>query len=92
MLEKGVSDLETTIVDAKDGIVTTKAEIEALSDGINALKTLSGKKRSEEQQRQRDKEKRSAKETQRQREAKRKRLKAKRSEVKVDPGLRQGVD
>jgi chromosome segregation ATPase len=37
VLEKGVSDLETAIVDAKDGIVTTKAEIEALSDGIKAL-------------------------------------------------------
>jgi len=37
VLEKGQSDLETAIVDAKDGIVTTKAEIEALDDGIKAL-------------------------------------------------------
>ena len=36
MLEKGQSDLETAIVDAKDGIVTTKAEIEALDDVIKA--------------------------------------------------------
>jgi len=37
VLEKSQSDLETAIVDAKDGIVTTKAEIEALDDGIKAL-------------------------------------------------------
>jgi len=37
VLEKGVSDLETAIVNSKDGIVTTKAEIEALDDGIKAL-------------------------------------------------------
>jgi hypothetical protein len=36
VLEKGQSDLETAIVDAKDGIVTTKAEIEALDDVIKA--------------------------------------------------------
>jgi len=37
VLEKGVSDLETAIVNSKDGIVSTKAEIEALDDGIKAL-------------------------------------------------------
>jgi chromosome segregation ATPase len=37
VLEKSQSDLETAIVDSKDGIVTTKAEIEALDDGIKAL-------------------------------------------------------
>jgi chromosome segregation ATPase len=37
VLEKGVSDLETAIVNSKDGITTTKAEIEALDDGIKAL-------------------------------------------------------
>ena len=36
VLEKGQSDLETAIVDAKAGIVTTKAEIEALDDIIKA--------------------------------------------------------
>jgi len=37
VLEKGVSDLETAIVNSKDGIVSTKAEIEALDDGVKAL-------------------------------------------------------
>jgi len=37
VLEKGQSDLETSIVDAKEGIVSTKAEIEALDDGVKAL-------------------------------------------------------
>merc|ERR1719181_587850 len=37
VLEKSQSDLETAIVNSKDGIVTTKAEIEALDDGIKAL-------------------------------------------------------
>merc|ERR1719371_16417 len=37
VLEKGQSDLETAIVNSKDGIVSTKAEIEALDDGIKAL-------------------------------------------------------
>jgi len=36
-LERSVADLETVIAEAKDGIVTTKAEIEALEDGIKAL-------------------------------------------------------
>ena len=29
--------MDTAIVDAKDGIVTTKAEIEALDNGVHAL-------------------------------------------------------
>jgi chromosome segregation ATPase len=37
VLEKSQSDLETAIVNSKDGIVSTKAEIEALDDGIKAL-------------------------------------------------------
>ncbi len=37
VLEKGVSDLETAIVDSKEGITTTTAEIDALEDGIKAL-------------------------------------------------------
>jgi len=37
VLEKSISDLETAIVNAKDGIVTTKEEIDALEDGIKAL-------------------------------------------------------
>jgi chromosome segregation ATPase len=37
VLEKGVADLETAIVNSKDGIVTTKEEIGALEDGIKAL-------------------------------------------------------
>lgn len=37
VLEKGVSDLETAIVDSKDGIQTTKVEIDALEDSIKAL-------------------------------------------------------
>jgi len=37
VLEKGVADLETAIVNSKDGIVTTKEEIDALEDGIKAL-------------------------------------------------------
>jgi chromosome segregation ATPase len=37
VLEKSQSDLETSIVDAKEGITSTKAEIEALDDGIKAL-------------------------------------------------------
>merc|ERR1719223_1170050 len=37
VLEKGVADLETSIVDSKDGIQTTKEEIDALEDGIKAL-------------------------------------------------------
>jgi len=36
-LEQKVSDLETSIDDAKEGISTTKAELEALADGIKAL-------------------------------------------------------
>ena len=39
LLEKGVSDLETAVVDSKDGIVSTKAEIEALDDGIKACES-----------------------------------------------------
>jgi chromosome segregation ATPase len=37
VLEKGVADLETAIVNSQDSITTTKAEIEALDDGIKAL-------------------------------------------------------
>jgi len=37
VLEKGVADLETAIVNSKDGIVTTKEEIDALEDGVKAL-------------------------------------------------------
>jgi len=37
VLEKGVSDLETAIVNSKESITTTKAEIEALDDGVKAL-------------------------------------------------------
>merc|ERR1719181_2282085 len=37
VLEKSQSDLETAIVNSKDSVVTTKAEIEALDDGIKAL-------------------------------------------------------
>jgi len=37
VLEKSISDLETAIVNAKGGIVTTKEEIDALEDGIKAL-------------------------------------------------------
>jgi septal ring factor EnvC (AmiA/AmiB activator) len=36
-LEQKISDLETSIADAEEGIATTKSELEALSDGINAL-------------------------------------------------------
>jgi len=37
VLEKGVADLETAIVDSKEGIQTTTDEIGALEDGIKAL-------------------------------------------------------
>jgi len=37
VLEKGVADLETAIINSKDGITTTKEEIDALEDGIKAL-------------------------------------------------------
>jgi len=37
VLEKTISDTETAIADAEEAITTTKAEIEALSDGIRAL-------------------------------------------------------
>jgi len=37
VLEKGVADLETAIINSKDGIVTTKEEIDALEDGVKAL-------------------------------------------------------
>jgi len=37
VLEKGVADLETAIVNSKEGIATTKEEIESLQDGIKAL-------------------------------------------------------
>ena len=37
MLEKSQSDLEISIVDAKWAITSTKAEVEALDDGIKAL-------------------------------------------------------
>merc|ERR1719420_2239819 len=37
VLEKGVSDLETAIVDSKEGIQTTTEEIGALEDSIKAL-------------------------------------------------------
>jgi len=37
VLTKGISDLETAIVNSKDGIVTTKDEIGALEDGIKSL-------------------------------------------------------
>jgi len=37
VLVKGVADLETSIVDSKDGIQTTTEEIDALEDGIKAL-------------------------------------------------------
>merc|ERR1719329_2044986 len=36
-LEQKISDLETSIDDAKEGISTTKAELEALEDGIKKL-------------------------------------------------------
>merc|ERR1719201_2713132 len=36
-LERSVADLETVIEEAKEGITTTKAEIESLKDGIKAL-------------------------------------------------------
>merc|ERR1719262_98848 len=36
-LERSVSDLETAIADAKDGIATTQDEIKALGAGIRAL-------------------------------------------------------
>jgi len=36
-LEKSVSDLETAITEAKDGIVTLAGELEALEDGVKAL-------------------------------------------------------
>merc|ERR1719223_1035322 len=36
-LEKSVSDLETAITEAKDGIVTLSGELEALEDGVKAL-------------------------------------------------------
>merc|ERR1719331_750239 len=36
-LEKSVSDLETAITEAKDGITTLVGEIDALEDGIKAL-------------------------------------------------------
>jgi chromosome segregation ATPase len=37
VLEKTISDTETAIADAGEAITTTKAEIEALDDGIRAL-------------------------------------------------------
>merc|ERR1719446_943550 len=37
VLEKSVADLETAIVNSKDGITTTTEEIGALEDGIKAL-------------------------------------------------------
>jgi chromosome segregation ATPase len=37
VLEKSVSDLETAIVNSKDGITTTTEEIDALEDSIKAL-------------------------------------------------------
>merc|ERR1719446_2051943 len=37
VLEKSVADLETAIVNSKDGIATTTEEIGALEDGIKAL-------------------------------------------------------
>merc|ERR1719345_484695 len=36
-LERAVSDLETAIEDAKEGVATSKADIEELEDGIKAL-------------------------------------------------------
>merc|ERR1719162_815437 len=36
-LERGISDLETSIAKATDAIATLKVEIEALDDGIRAL-------------------------------------------------------
>jgi len=36
-LEKSVSDLETAITEAKDGIVTLTGELDALEDGVKAL-------------------------------------------------------
>merc|ERR1719389_400785 len=36
-LEKSISDLETAITEAKDGITTLVGEIDALEDGIKAL-------------------------------------------------------
>jgi len=36
-LERSISDLETAITEAKDGIVTLDAEIESLEDGVKAL-------------------------------------------------------
>jgi len=37
VLEKGIADLKTAIVDAEEGITTTTGEIAALADGIKAL-------------------------------------------------------
>jgi len=37
VLTKSISDLESAIAESEEGITTTKAEIEALSDGIRAL-------------------------------------------------------
>jgi len=37
VLTKSISDLESAIAESEEGIATTKAEIEALSDGIKAL-------------------------------------------------------
>jgi chromosome segregation ATPase len=37
VLTKSISDLESGIAESEEGITTTKAEIEALSDGIKAL-------------------------------------------------------
>merc|ERR1719276_535939 len=37
VLTKSISDLESAIAESEEGITTTKAEIEALSDGIKAL-------------------------------------------------------
>jgi len=36
-LEQKIGDLETSMADAEEGIATTKAELEALEDGIKAL-------------------------------------------------------
>merc|ERR1719263_2007061 len=37
VLTKSISDLESAIAESEEAITTTKAEIEALSDGIRAL-------------------------------------------------------
>ena len=37
VLTKSISDLESAIAESEEGITTTKAEIEALSDNIKAL-------------------------------------------------------